>query len=133
MTCGPYDGSNDFQQVTITMGEKEIGCLVFQICSQCRVGHVANIAVDHDYQGRGIGTRALWAVRAEVPGYRWSTSGQDIAALTFWQRAARRSRAGYQTAKPCEHIENQRQRRPTPWPTTSGAREGANQSSPPRA
>lgn len=103
VTCGPYDGGSQYQQLTITMGGQGIGRLVFQICHQCRIGYVAKISVDQPYQDRGIATRALWAVRAEVPGYRWSTSGQELTARTFWQRIARRA-GGYQTAKPCQHI-----------------------------
>jgi GNAT superfamily N-acetyltransferase len=103
MTCGPYDGGSQYQQLTIMMGGRSIGRLVFQVCHQCRTGYVAKISVDEAYQGRGIASRALWAVRAEVSGYRWSTSGQELAARTFWRRLARH-RGGYQTARPCQHI-----------------------------
>jgi hypothetical protein len=104
MTCGPYDGNPDLQQLTIMIGGQDIGRVIFQVCCQCRLGYVSNMSIDEPYQDRGIATRALADLRAEVPGYHWSTCGQRHTARTFWQRTARRAEGGYQTSKPCEHI-----------------------------
>jgi GNAT superfamily N-acetyltransferase len=104
MTYGPYDNAR-FTQVTMLIGGQDIGHVVFQVCSRCKVGYIGKMSVYDPYQGCGIGTQALASLRKKFPGYRWSTSSQYTTARTFWQRTSRAAGGGYEAAAdPCEHI-----------------------------
>jgi len=107
MVCEPYDNPC-LNELTMYVGRDrkyDIGHVVFQVCHECKTGFVAKISVDETHQGVGIGSRALAHLRAQVPGYRWSTTGQYITARTFWQRTARRAGGGYEVSGHCEHID----------------------------
>jgi GNAT superfamily N-acetyltransferase len=107
MTCKPYDNPR-LDELTMHVGRDrkyDIGHVVFHVCHECKAGFVAKMSVDETYQGLGIGSRALAYLRAQVPGYRWSTSSQYITARTFWQRTARLAGGGYEASGPCEHID----------------------------
>ena len=85
---------------------RQVGHVVFGVCPQCLTGYIAKMSVDADYQGRGVGTRALRCLRREYRGYTWSTSAQYSWARTFWQMTSRRTGGGYQVTSPCEHLES---------------------------
>jgi hypothetical protein len=93
MTTGPYFGTS-YQRLTLTISSREIGQVIFQICHTCQIGYIGKISIDEPHQDRGIATRALAHLRARVPGYPWSTSGQARTARTFWQRTARHAACG---------------------------------------
>jgi hypothetical protein len=104
VVSGTYDNAS-YQERIFMIGNEDVGHVVFQICRPCRAGYIGKISVYEPYQDRGIATRALADLRAEVPGYRWSTSGQYSTARTFWRRTSRQAGGGYETAGPCEHID----------------------------
>lgn len=107
MVCEPYDNPC-LDELTMYAGRDrryDIGHVVFQVCHECKAGFLAKMSVDEAYQGLGIGSRALAHLRAQVPGYRWSTTGQYITARTFWQRTARRAGGSYEASGPCDHID----------------------------
>ena len=85
-----------------------IGTLTYQICDQCLLGYVVKISIDMDFQGQGLGTRAIDLVRRQAPAYRWCTSGQYRSAETFWQHIAGRTGDAYTADNdlhPCQHME----------------------------
>lgn len=112
-TTGPYYNTG-YQQRIFKLAAEDIGHVIFQVCDQCRIGYIGKISVYEPYQGRGIASLALADLRAEFPGYRWSTSGQFSTARTFWRQTSRRAKGGYDTAKPCEHIDPPDKRRRQP-------------------
>lgn len=107
----PQDHDPDpdaLREILMLRGGYEVGSLKYLLCDECQLGCVAKIEVDEDYQGRGLGTRALELVRAQAPGYQWCTTSQDDTAVTFWQRIARRTGDAYTDddgdLKPCPHM-----------------------------
>ncbi|MGW2224278.1 GNAT family N-acetyltransferase [Streptomyces formicae] len=63
---------------------RSIGCLRYQLCHPCRVGHILNIAVAAHWQGQGLARHALHTVLAEGEGYAWSTSRQSPEGRRFF-------------------------------------------------
>jgi hypothetical protein len=46
-------------------------------------------SIDHEYQGPGLGRRALLAALATAPDHEWTTTPQYDVSVRFWQRQAR--------------------------------------------
>lgn len=105
MACRDYP-HGPYRELVMTMGGRQVGHVVFAVCPQCRSGYIAKMSVDADYQGCGVGTRALKCLRREYRGYTWSTSAQYSWSRTFWQMTARRAGGGYQQASLCDHLES---------------------------
>jgi GNAT superfamily N-acetyltransferase len=103
------DDPNHTRRVTISHRGLDIGRLDYRVCPTCRIGFVAKISVDEEYQDRGIATRALAKTRSLHPGFQWCTSGQYTTARTFWVRVARKSGERYlppdDQLRPCSHID----------------------------
>lgn len=73
------------QAVTIwDPGHRQVGCLDYQVCHTCRIGHIGNIAVAGHWQGQGLGRHALHTALATCTGYTWSTSRQSSEGRRFF-------------------------------------------------
>jgi GNAT superfamily N-acetyltransferase len=85
----PAAAPDDIATVTVVLRGEEIGKLQYQACAACRQALVCKESIDQEYQGLGLGRRALHAALATAPGYEWTTTPQDELAVRFWQRMSR--------------------------------------------
>ncbi|MEV5982539.1 GNAT family N-acetyltransferase [Streptomyces sp. NPDC052114] len=68
--------------------DRAVGRLAYQVCHDCRLGHIGDIAVAAHWQGQGLARHALHTVLAPCPGYTWSTSRQSAQGRRFFAAMA---------------------------------------------
>jgi GNAT superfamily N-acetyltransferase len=97
-------GASDHHRLAIDIDGETIGHLDYKFCPACKLAYIGKLSIDDDYQGRGLGTRALRQAIATHPGHTWITSGQYDSAKTFWKLAAKRTGAKLAERQPCQHL-----------------------------
>jgi GNAT superfamily N-acetyltransferase len=94
--------------ITVLLHGEDIGKLSYQVCAACRKALICKESVDQEYQGLGLGRRALLAALATAPGYQWTTTPQYDISVRFWQRMSRATGASLTDdpahAGPCPHM-----------------------------
>jgi GNAT superfamily N-acetyltransferase len=101
-----YTGDSGSQQFLLLEGQYKAGWLNYDVCLQCRRGHIWKLTIDDEHQRQGVGSLMLEAARRRHPGVRWTTSGQRREAKEFWAKVGARTGAGYQAEKPCPCLRN---------------------------
>jgi hypothetical protein len=104
----PPASANDFGMITIMFHGEEVGRLGYQICHTCHQGLICKVSIDSEYQGLGLGRRAVTAALAIAPSYVWTTTPQYDTSVRFWQRLSRVTGASLSDdpahAGPCLHM-----------------------------
>lgn len=90
------------------MHGQKIGKLGYQACDTCRKALICKESIGPQYQGLGLGRRALLGALATAPGYAWSTTPQYDTSARFWQRMSRATGISLTDdpahAGPCPHM-----------------------------
>jgi hypothetical protein len=68
---------------------KDTGRLAYQVCGTCRKALICKESIGREYQGPGLGCRALPAALAAAPDHEWTTTPQYDVCVRFWQRMSR--------------------------------------------
>jgi hypothetical protein len=79
----------------ISAGRRIIGTMQYQLCPECRIGHILKIAIDDRYKGYGLGTRTVLRLHNAYPGYVWHTTAQYDTSGTFWTALAKRTGSAF--------------------------------------
>lgn len=53
---------------------KVIGQVMYQVCGECAQGVITDVAMEDQFHGSGLGTRALSHLRARYPGVAWRST-----------------------------------------------------------
>lgn len=104
----PAETSAGIQRLTIELGRRSVGRMLYQVCDDCNLVLIGKVVVDSDYQGINLGTRLVLQAHAYHPGYTWSTTAQYLTAGTFWPQMARRTGAAFTAASGCPHMARDR-------------------------
>ena len=98
------------QKLTLQLGTRPVGTLVYQICDQCRRGLIGKVSITTNYQGLGLGRRAAVHVFRQAPDYAWRTTPQYPTSGTFWAGLAARTGADFTNGADCacDHMTQQR-------------------------
>jgi GNAT superfamily N-acetyltransferase len=84
----------------------------YVICRTCRIGWVDNPYTAEEYQGHGLGSAGLRALREENPDLEWYTgSGHLSHSRPFWQVVGQRVPGGYRPRDLCDHLARSLRRR----------------------
>lgn len=75
--------------ITIKLHGHQIGRLGFLVCDTCRKGLICKESISSEYQGLGLGRRALLAALATAPDFEWTTTPQYETSVRYWQRMSR--------------------------------------------
>jgi len=94
---GLEPGLPSYRRILISLAGQEVGALRYQVCTDCRRGHIAKLGVD--MEGMGLGSAAVERVIGMYPDVTWTTSGQYDTAKSFW------ARHGLQVGGGCEHLQ----------------------------
>ncbi len=96
--------------IEIRLGGLIIGDIDLRVCGHCRLAVVEHIRIEPAYRRRGLATRAVHAVLAGHPGYRWATSPIDDnpGARSFWDSLDWPGTPG--TGELCPHMREADQR-----------------------
>ena len=70
----------------IYRGDDEIGNVYYDSCAACRYVLLSEIGLVEIAHRRGIGTRVLAQLRAELPGYYWAITPEKRSSKPFWNR-----------------------------------------------
>ena len=93
---------------TVMLHGENIGKLAYHVCGACRKALICKESIDREYQGLGLGRRALLAALATAPDYEWTTTGQYEVSVRFWQRMSRATGASLTDDPtrdgPCPHM-----------------------------
>ncbi len=104
----PAAAPDGIAAVTVTLHGEDIGKLSYQVCDTCRTVLICKDSIDLEYQGLGLGRRALLATLATAPDYEWTTTPQYDVSARFWQRMSRATGASLTddpaSAGPCPHM-----------------------------
>lgn len=97
-------------QYHVYRNEVDIGGVDYWACRVCRCAFLGKISFVDWEQRRGLGTRVLTQLRAELPGYCWCTTAQDSSSAPFWRRIQQHYPGEYCVAgqgpvAPCSHIQ----------------------------
>jgi hypothetical protein len=94
----------------IRAGRHIIGAMQYQLCPECRIGHILKIAIDGDYNGYGLGTRTVLRLHGAYPGYAWHTTPQYDTSGTFWTALAQRTSSAFTADQQalCPHLQRDR-------------------------
>ena len=97
----------------IRAGRRLIGSMRYQLCPECRIGHILKIAIDDHYKGYGLGTRTILRLHTTYPGYAWHTTAQYDTSGTFWTALAERTGSAFTADQQalCAHLHHDRQHR----------------------
>jgi hypothetical protein len=95
----------------IRTGRRIIGSMHYQLCPECRIGHILKIAIDGHYKGYGLGTRTVLRLHNAYPGYAWHTTAQYDTSGTFWTALANRTGSAFTADQQalCPHLHHDRQ------------------------
>jgi hypothetical protein len=104
----PAVTADSIAMITTTLHGQKIGKLGFMMCGTCRKGLICKESISSEYQGLGLGRRALLAALATAPGYEWTTTPQYDTSVRYWQRMSRATGASLTDdpaqAGPCPHM-----------------------------
>jgi GNAT superfamily N-acetyltransferase len=94
--------------ITVMLHGEEVGTLAYQVCGACCKALICKESIDQEYQGLGLGRRALLTALATAPDYEWTTTPQYEVSARFWQRMSRATGASLTDdpahAGPCPHM-----------------------------
>jgi hypothetical protein len=88
----------------IRLGSRDVGTMKYLVCDQCRLVLVGKIGIEPEYQGLGLGTRAVTAMFRRYPDFEWRTTAQFDTSGTFWPSMAKRTGASFMHGDGCEHM-----------------------------
>jgi GNAT superfamily N-acetyltransferase len=69
--------------------------MFYRVCHDCRRGLIGKVSIMPEYQGLGLGTRAVRHAFRSAPSYAWRTTAQYATSGTFWTWMARRTGAAF--------------------------------------
>ncbi len=104
----PAANPDGIAMITVMLHGENIGKLAYQVCGACRKALICKESIDREYQGLGLGRRALLAALATAPDYEWTTTGQYEVSVRFWQRMSHATGASLTDDPtrdgPCPHM-----------------------------
>lgn len=62
----------------------DVGVLIWQVCDECRLGHIDKTSLVPERQRKGLGRRMVNRALRDGVGYRWCTSAQSPDAVPFF-------------------------------------------------
>jgi hypothetical protein len=94
--------------ITVMVHREDIGRLACQVCGTCRKALICKESTGQEYQGPGLGRRALLAALATAPDHARATTPQYDVSVRFWQRMSRAAGASLTGdpahGGPCPHM-----------------------------
>jgi hypothetical protein len=94
--------------ITVMLHREDIGRLACQVCGTCRKALICQESTRQEYQGPGLGRRALLAAPAAAPDHERATTPQYDVSVRFWQRMSRATGASLTGdpahGGPCPHM-----------------------------
>ncbi|MFI6942538.1 GNAT family N-acetyltransferase [Streptomyces sp. NPDC050418] len=70
--------------VVVGPGGRVVGQLVYEVCHECRTGHIHSVAIVSPWQRRGLGREAVHRTVLPFAHYTWTTSRQSAAGRRFF-------------------------------------------------
>jgi hypothetical protein len=96
--------SGAWHRASICVRRRATGEIKYFVCELCRVAMIGNVEIMPEYQGLGLGQRAILRLHRRNPHYEWHTTAQYDTSGTFWPKVARLTGASFAHAEPCEHM-----------------------------